>query len=189
MNNVSRETYKGVVFVVEGKNDVIKLKQLIPDVNVLITNGTSVSVTFLRELKELSKNNRVILLLDPDGPGEKIRKMIEQEVDVEHVFVPRKVAISKNRRKVGIEHMSVENLNEALKNIYVPTLEGKITREDVFELGFLGQKESCALREYVCNELHIGKANAKTFLKKLNMFGIEIEKIKRLVDEFHDRKL
>ncbi len=189
MNNVSRETYQGVVFVVEGKNDVTKLKQLIPDANVLITNGTSVSITFLRELKELSKKNRVILLLDPDGPGEKIRKMIEQEVKVEHIFVPRRVAISKNKRKVGIEHMSVEDLNQALKNIYVPTQKGSITKEDLFELGFSGKKDSSELREYVCNELHIGKANAKTFFKKLNMFDIKLEKIKRLVDEYHDRKL
>lgn len=189
MSNVSRETYSGVIFVVEGKNDQSKLTQLLPEANVLITNGTSVSITFLRELKELSEKNRIILLLDPDGPGEKIRKMIEKEVNVEHVFVPRKIAISKNKKKVGIEHMTTDDLKEALKNINVPTHKGTITTEMLFELGLIGEKHSSKLREYVCEALHIGKGNAKTFLKKLNMFDVTFEKVKRLVDDYHDRKL
>lgn len=188
MNNVSRET--NVVFVVEGKNDASTLKGYYPDINVVITNGSAVSNEFLLELSSLSKHNRIILLLDPDGPGEKIRKKITEYLpNVEHIFVDRKSAISSNKKKVGIEHMTKEDLDAAIKDIRIVKNDVYITRNQLYDLDLLGKPDSRVLRDYLCNALKIGKANAKTLLNKLNMFGITLEELNEVVRGYYDRKL
>lgn len=187
MSNVSRET--NVVFVVEGKNDASKLQQFYPGIQTLITNGSAVSLEFLSTLQTLAKNSEIILLLDPDGPGEKIRKKVMESIpNAKHVFVDRKSAISKNKKKVGIEHMSKEDLDDALKNVLTVTINNTFSNEDLFDLGLIGTDSSREKRDFVSKELNIGKGNAKTFLKKLNMFNVSMEEVERLVKEY-DRKL
>lgn len=186
MSSVSRETK--TIFVVEGKNDASVLKQHFPEISVMITNGSSVPASLLLELKQLSEENTIVLLLDPDGPGEKIRKKITSEVsNVQHIFVDRKLAISKNRKKVGIEHMTKEDLIEALNHVKWSKNSLNIQRNQLLDLNLLGKPDSKALREYVCLELKIGYANAKTFLSKINMFGVTIEELKKTVRDYYDR--
>lgn len=186
MDKVSRET--PVVFVVEGKNDASKLKQFYPEVKTIITNGSAVSKELLQELSTLSEKCRIVLLLDPDGPGEKIRKTIFEAIpSAEHVFVPRKQAISNNKKKVGIEHMNKQDLDIALKNIQKTGVSGDLSRVQLFDLGLIGGKKSVQIRDFVCDSLHIGKANGKTLLNKLNMFGVSFEKLSDIVRSYYDR--
>lgn len=187
MSNVSRET--NVVFVVEGKNDAAKLQQFYPGIQTLITNGSAVSHNFLSTLATLAEVSEIVLLLDPDGPGEKIRKKIVETIpSCKHVFVERKLAISKNKKKVGIEHMSKEELDKALENVLSINITNTFNNNMLFDWGLIGSTESKDKREFISNELNLGKGNAKTFLKKLNMFGILVEDVERLVKEY-DRKL
>jgi len=188
VSSVSRET--NTIIVVEGKNDASRLKQFIPGVKTMITNGSAVSQLLLEELKELSKKNRIVLFLDPDGPGEKIRKTIASSVpNVDHVFVDRKKAISGNKKKVGIEHMSKEDIKYALGKTKVYSNDTDISRNQLYDLDLIGKTQSKQVREYVCGRLHIGKANAKTFKNKLEMFGVTIEELESIVRDYYDRKL
>lgn len=185
---VSRET--NIIFVVEGKNDQSKLKQYYPKMQTVITNGSDVSDQFLRELLTYSKNARIVLFLDPDGPGEKIRKKIVATIpDCEHIFVERSLAISKNKRKVGIEHMSKMDLDNALDAILIPQSTVTITKNDLFELGLIGMNDSKEKRAYLSDNLKIGVANGKTLLSKLNMFGVTIEDVQKIMEEYYDRNI
>lgn len=96
-----------MVVVVEGKNDANKIKSIFPNVNIIITNGSEINKQTIEDIYKASLNDEVVLCLDPDGPGEKIRrKILEKVTNVNQVFAIKSKAISKNKKKIGIEHMS-----------------------------------------------------------------------------------
>ena len=148
-----------MLIVVEGKNDKNKLENIFKDANIIITNGSEISQDTLNTIKSLSENNEVILCLDPDGPGEKIRKKIMEYVpNAYNVYADKQKAISRNKKKVGIEHMSKKDICELFEHIYVPKYENNITYEELFDLGLMNNKK---LREKLCANLHIGYCNGK----------------------------
>ena len=121
-----------MLIVVEGKNDKNKLENIFKDANIIITNGSEISQDTLNTIKSLSENNEVVLCLDPDGPGEKIRKkIIEYVPNAYNVYADKQKAISRNKKKVGIEHMSKKDICELFEHIYVPKYENNITYEVV----------------------------------------------------------
>src|SRR5690554_2497331 len=96
-----------MVIVVEGKNDYNKIKTVFPNANVIITNGSDVNFDLIQRLTVLSQKDEIVLCLDPDFPGEKIRMEITKAIpNVAHVYAKKSQAISSNKRKVGIEHMN-----------------------------------------------------------------------------------
>ena len=164
-----------MVIVVEGKNDANKLKTIFKDVDIIITNGSEINEQTLLDIYRMSLRTEVILCLDPDGPGEKIRKKIIEKVpNVSQVFAKKNLAISKNKKKVGIEHMSKKNILEMFKDIKESKNDGNITYIDLFELGYMTSKEK---RIRLCEYLNISYCNGKQLLKRLNMFGITLEEI------------
>ncbi|XMB86430.1 ribonuclease M5 [Mycoplasmatota bacterium WC44] len=172
-----------IVFVVEGKNDFAKLKSVLPFADIITTNGSEISNSTLNEIRRLSESKRIVLLLDPDGPGEKIRRRIVDIVpESEHVYVRKELAISSNKKKVGVEHLSNEDLLDALNYVKMPRKSSGVQLNDLFDLGLVGRENSKQLRQRVCDELGIGTANAKTLLYKINMFGFNVENIRNIVD-------
>lgn len=173
------------VIVVEGVHDQIKILSVYPDAKVVITNGSEISQATLEFIKSLSLTHEIIIFTDPDTPGEKIRnKIIEYIPNAKHAFLRKKDAISKNKRKVGIEHASKECIVESLSCIYSD--EGKentIFLQDIYTLGLMGMPNSSYLRDAISNKLNIGKPNAKTFLKRLNMLQIKKEELEKLCQE------
>jgi len=63
------------VIVVEGTSDVQTLSNII-DADFIITHGSAISKDTLDLIKQTNLTRGVILFLDPDFPGEKIRKTI-----------------------------------------------------------------------------------------------------------------
>lgn len=166
-----------MVIVVEGKNDANKIKSIFNNVNVIITNGSEVSRDVINDIKKASQVTDVVLCLDPDGPGEKIRRIIiEQVPNVNQVFAPKNLAISKNKKKVGIEHMSTKDILDMFDNIKIYNNDSNITYYDLFEMGYMTSKEK---RLSLCKKLNISYCNGKQLLKRLNMFGINLEEIKK----------
>lgn len=164
-----------MVIVVEGKNDANKLKTIFKDVDIIITNGSEINEQTLLDIYRTSLRTEVILCLDPDGPGEKIRKKIIENVpNVSQVFAKKNLAISKNKKKVGIEHMSKNDILEMFKDIKESKNNGNIRYIDLFELGYMTSKEK---RIKLCEYLNISYCNGKQLLKRLNMFGITLEEI------------
>lgn len=169
------------VVVVEGYHDLAKLKAIYSDVDVYITNGSEISDNTLEELKQLNKSRGLILFLDPDYQGERIRRIINDYVGTtNHAFLKKKDCINKNKTKVGIEHANSEIIIGALSSFYTTknTLKTKIELKDLSSLGLIGKPNSKELRMILGENLGIGLNNGKTLLNKVNMFGITLEQIR-----------
>lgn len=169
------------VIVVEGKNDEALIKQIFSGIEVIKTNGSAINEQTIKEISLASLTKEVILFLDPDGPGEKIRRTIMEKVpNCSHAYIKKSSCISKNHRKVGVEHADEKLIKEALSNrLTVSLIKGSLTIDDLYELGLLGMPDSAIKRNIVCDKLSIGPLTAKTFLKKMNLFYITKEDIIR----------
>lgn len=170
------------VIVVEGIHDEMKIKSVFPNANVVITNGREISQSTLDMIKKLSETNEIIIFTDPDSPGEAIRKRITEIVpNAKQAFLRKKDAISKNRKKVGIEHADSDIIKESLDNLYIfNNSNNNINMSDLFRLGLNGNSGSAVLRDRISEHLNIGKPNAKTFLSRLNLINISLEELEDL---------
>ena len=166
------------IVVVEGLHDLERLKSIYEDIDVLITNGSEIEEN-LPTIIEASKKRDIILFLDPDYPGERIRKKITEVIpNAKHAFLKKDLAISKNKKKVGIEHAKKEDIIDALNNVLTPSKNSKNgTYLELYNLGLFGNEKSQKLRDKVCEKLNLGHTNGKTFLKRINMFNIDIKTI------------
>lgn len=173
------------VIVVEGIHDEMKIKSVYPGANIVITNGREISDDTIDLIKKLSLNNEIIIFTDPDTPGERIRGIVNEAVpNAKHAFLRKKDAISKNHKKVGIEHASKEVIISSLENVYESNNSvDTISVMDLYELGLNGSNSSAKLREKISLILNIGRPNAKTFLKRLNMIQISKEELIKLCEE------
>ena len=170
------------VIVVEGTHDVSKIKSVYPDANCVITNGREIAKETIDLIKELSKNNNIIILTDPDSPGERIRSIITEAVpNAKQAFLRKKDCISSNNKKVGIEHASKEAIIEALGNVYSSNSLTTITIQDLYSLGLNGSNDSAILRDKISDILNIGRPNCKTFLKRLNLLGLTKKDVEELL--------
>ena len=168
------------IVVVEGLHDLERLKKIFPDMDILITNGSEIEEN-LPVIVEASKKRDIILFLDPDYPGERIRKRIQEVIpNAKHAFLKKDLAISKNKKKVGIEHAKDSDLIDALNNCLTPDESTNlVTYLDLYNLGLFGNKDSQKLRDKVCEKLNLGHTNGKTFLKRINMFNITIKEVEK----------
>lgn len=171
------------IIVVEGVHDQVRVQSLFKDAHVVITHGREISSETIQMLKTLANTNEIILLLDPDGPGEKIRSILTMVIPTcKQAFLEKKKCISANKKKVGIEHATDEDIKEAIERHYTPkVLKEEITIQDMHELGLIGHPNSRILRDKISTYLNIGKPNAKTFLKRINLYGISLIEIKKFI--------
>lgn len=172
------------IIIVEGKNDEALLKSINKDYNVFTTNGSAV-LEKIDVLINLSKTNDLVLLLDPDYPGEKIRKEIDSRIkNVKHIFIPRDLCINKKKNKIGIEHCKKEILKEFLENALTKTdFISDIELIDLYILKLIGHKDSNNIRKYLSSKLNIGYTNGKTLLKRLKMFNINLNNVITVLKE------
>ena len=169
------------IIVVEGKSDYTYLKSFL-DADIIITNGSEISKETLEVIKKASKERGVIIFTDPDYPGLRIRNIISENlVNFKHAYVEKEKAIK--GKKVGIAETRKEDILKALENVVTYDKEApKLVKEsDLYELGLLGKTDSKHKREKVCKFYHLGWCNGKTFLKRINMFGLTIDDIKEVI--------
>lgn len=168
------------ILVVEGASDVAFLSQFL-DCDYVQTNGSEVSRETIDYLKEASKNRTIVLLTDPDSPGNRIRSRLAEEVaNIQHAFVRKEHSIK--GKKVGVAESSKEEVLLALEHIVPGSAPSPtVTMADLVDLGLMGSENSKDLRDRLAEELHLGHVNAKSFLKRLNALGIDKEEIRRHV--------
>ena len=79
------------IIVVEGKDDTRAIQRAV-DADTIETNGSAVSMETIEKIQLAQKVRGVIVLTDPDFPGEKIRKIIAEHVpDCKHAFIDKKL--------------------------------------------------------------------------------------------------
>ena len=164
-----------MIVVVEGKHDASLINSIFPEAYVLITNGSEVPISVIEEIKNLSTKDRVYLCLDPDGPGNKIRNKILNEVaGVLNVYADKNKAISKNGKKVGIEHMSKDDIVKLFENAHEYKASKTFDYITIYKLGLADSKKK---RAELCKQLNLGYCNAKQLVKRLNMHGITLKEV------------
>ena len=175
-------TYKQII-VVEGYHDQQKLKSIYPEIECVITNGSEISEETLNLIYQLSLKHEVVLFLDPDYPGKRItQKIIDKGGKYKLAYINKDKAISKNNKKVGIEHAKESDIIDALDNLLtVDYSRNLITRKMLSDRKLINSKNSSIIRMEVCKSLNIPYGNGKTFLRHLNLLQIDIERIDEIL--------
>lgn len=170
------------VIVVEGKNDVARVSRAV-DAYVVSVSGQGINKETIAFLKELNKKRGLIVLMDPDTPGEKIRAIITEQIpDVKHAFIKKELALKDD--DVGIENASVKAIQASLAGLISPTDKvGAITLDDLIRHKLVFSKKSSTLRKTLTDYLNIGKCNGKTLLKRLNMLNMEKDKFEKIMEK------
>jgi len=174
------------IVVVEGRNDASRLKQIYPDIKIVTTNGSAIQEDSVQLLKELDETYDIILFLDPDHAGERIRRLLgKQLIHIYHAFIDRDVAYSKNMKKIGIEHASEEDIKKALGDIQAVHKESTsdITYSFLHEVKLTGNENSKELRDVVSKKLRLGHVNGKTLYQRLKMFEISQKQVAEVISE------
>lgn len=173
------------VYVVEGKNDIIKLKQVFPDIKVISVGGSAVNSDKIELIKTLEKTHEVVIVTDPDYAGSKIRNfLVSKLTNPTHIFVDEDKA--KTTKKIGIEHMSAEDL---IKAFTAPIKKNKnksdISMSLLYKLKLIGSNNSKDLRDKLTAHLKIGKTNGKTLLERLHMIGLKEQELKIILESIN----
>lgn len=182
------------VIVVEGKDDTANLKRYY-EVDTCETRGSAINQDDLERIAKLQELRGVIVFTDPDYNGERIRKIIMQEIpQAKHAFLNRGEAVPKSKtkgRSLGVEHASFEDLEKALSGL-VGSYEDEnffdITKFDLMRLGLLMGKDSRKRREYLGEALRIGYCNGKQLLKRLELFGVSLAEVEDAMAGYSDAK-
>lgn len=173
------------IYVVEGKNDKIRLQSLFPKIDVLITNGSAIDLSTITILESLDETHDIILFFDPDHAGDRIRRILSQKLNhVYHAFIDQEDALSKNQKKVGVEHASDETIIKALHMMRQPLpTQSDITHAFLHDYDLTGSPYSTILRNQVSKTFHIGYINGKTLYQRLHLFGITQKDILEVLSE------
>jgi ribonuclease M5 len=173
------------VIVVEGKDDTVAVKNAV-EADTIETNGSAIGKHVIEQIKLAKDRRGVIVLTDPDYPGERIRKIVSQHVPgCKHAFLPKKEAISKNGNNLGVENATPEAIRLALKDAQQEEKEWveQVSWEELLALGLNGGKKAKIRRERLGDILKIGYTNGKQLYKRLIMFKITEEEFTAAIEQ------
>ena len=169
------------VIIVEGKMDTVAVKRAL-ECDTIETGGFALNSHTLKKIEAAYKKRGIIILTDPDGSGERIRKFLTARFpDAGQAFVPKKDARVPD--DVGIEQAKPEAILLALSKVH----HHEYNPEPVFSVADLrdnglsgsadvsGSADASHKRDLLGAELGIGYGTAKAFLRRLNTYGITRE--------------
>jgi len=174
------------VIVVEGIHDQQRIQSIYPEIDCIVTNGSVISENTITLIAQANEKRGVILFLDPDFPGKKIMNQILDAVpNCKIAFLNKKDAISKNHKKVGVEHAKTEDIRQALEALFAVREANlnPVTADMLIALGLLNGSHSQEQRKVACEGLHIPVCNGKTFLKMINMLTIPVSRIREVMQK------
>lgn len=163
------------IIVVEGRDDTKRLYEAFGPVDTIETRGSAIDAATLALIAKAQATRGVIVLTDPDFPGEKIRKTIDRNVPgVMHAFLKRSEAVPDHQGSLGVEHASPAALKEALANLVTSNVAAAPTIDQavLVSAGLIGGANAKPRRERLGELLHIGYTNGKQLNKRLASFHI-----------------
>jgi ribonuclease M5 len=168
--------------VVEGRDDADVVSRAY-DTLIIATHGFGIRSETWQLMEKAYREKGLIVLTDPDHAGEEIRKRIlERFPQALQAYMPRAAATAGD--DIGVENATPDDVTEAIEKAHSTSetdSAGAIGPEDLYRCGLSGGADSAAERERVGAILGIGYGNAKTFIKKLNAFGIKKEELFKAV--------
>lgn len=169
------------VLVVEGKMDVVAIDKAV-EADCIITEGFNLKPQALKNIEQAYKKRGIIILTDPDAAGERIRTYLTRRFpEAKHAFVP--VEEATDHDDIGIEQAKPDAIRKALAK--VRTLDWEPTNlfsgADLILYNLSGAADASQRRARLGAALGLGFANAKTFLKRLNHYGVTREEFEAAV--------
>lgn len=178
------------VIVVEGKSDIARVSQAV-EADMIATEGLTLRPSVVEDIRKAYEKRGIIILTDPDGPGEKIRARLSALFpEALHAFIPKEEA--RTADDVGIEDASPESIRQALAKVRVMKMKpsGLFSVSDLFVAGLSAGPSAADRRARMGELLGIGYGNSRQFLKRLNHFGVTREEwagaLAKLKEERHD---
>lgn len=163
------------VLIVEGKMDVVAVNRAV-QADCIVTNGFHFGKNVLSNIAAAYHKRGIIILTDPDSAGERIRNYLTKKFPkAKHAYIPREEATAND--DVGVEQAAPESIRNALKKIHTLEINPReeFSAAEMISFGLAGGDDSSKLRDKVGAALGIGYGNVKTFVKRLNSFGITRE--------------
>ena len=171
------------VLVVEGKMDVVAIDKAV-EADCIITEGFNLKPQALDSIAKAYQKRGIIIMTDPDSAGERIRRFLTKRFpEAKHAFIPKEDATANN--DIGIEQASPEAIRTALAKVRTMDWEptNNFTGADLLRAGISGTPAASEKRAKLGAVLGIGYANAKTFLQRLNHYGITRQEFQQAVAE------
>ncbi len=176
------------VLVVEGKMDVVAVGKAV-EADCIITGGFSLQKHSLNDIRQAYKKRGIIIMTDPDSAGERIRSFLSRRFpNAKHAFVPREDATAND--DVGIEQASPEAIRKALEKVRTLDWNPKtiFTATDMICYGLTGVPDAAEKRAALGAILGVGYANGKTFLQRLNHYGVTKEEFLAATEKIASNK-
>lgn len=169
------------IIVVEGRDDETAVKQAV-EAEIIITHGFGIKNKTFEQIKRAQEKCGVIILTDPDHAGEQIRKRIDEKIKgCKHAFVSREDATLAD--DIGIENASPKAICAALEKAHATASEiiETFTKTDLLKNDLIISSNASERRNLLGDILGIGYGNAKTFLRRLNKYGITREMFEQAI--------
>jgi ribonuclease M5 len=105
--------------IVEGKNDVKKIKEVFNDgIEFIMLDGVNFSIAKSNEIQTLLENNKMVFIMtDPDKAGDSVATLIQRKFPtIKRISVlPEKARILKSKGyKYGVEYCSRNYIHSLL---------------------------------------------------------------------------
>lgn len=186
--------------VVEGRYDKNTLSQIV-DAPAFQTNGFGIlkDKTQLELLRKVAKSRGLIVFTDSDGAGFVIRNFLKSAIEPRyllHAYIPdipgkekRKTAPGKEG-KLGVEGMTPGVIIDCLRRAGATIVDeeaayvtGRITKQDLVDLGLSGGKDSSIKRKMLLKKLDFPEyMSTNAMLQALDLL-YDLEELKRQVQE------
>jgi ribonuclease M5 len=163
------------IIIVEGRADERAVKAAV-DAEVIVTSGFGISKETWDRIQRAYQGPGILVLTDPDHAGEEIRKRISRRFpDAGHCFLSREDATAGN--DIGVENASTGSIIKALEKARCRQTDQncRFSASDLSAFGMVGVSEAADRRDAMGKALGIGYGNARTFLRRLNSYGVTKE--------------
>ncbi|CUH95452.1 hypothetical protein P22_1523 [Propionispora sp. 2/2-37] len=171
------------IIIVEGKQDIQAVKRAV-EAECIATGGFAMSPYTMQKIEQAYAKRGIIILTDPDSAGERIRSFLSRRFpEAKHAFVALSEATANG--DIGIEQASCEAIREALrKTRYLEWQpQEEFSGQDMLRSGLSGHPNAAARRAILGKKLGIGYANAKSFLYRLNHYGVTRADFTQAIEE------
>ncbi|MBQ0079160.1 MAG: ribonuclease M5 [Eubacterium sp.] len=172
------------IIVVEGRDDTAAIKKSV-DAVTIETHGYGISKQTWDLIAQAYEGPGIIVFTDPDHAGEQIRRRILKKFpNAKEAFLDRDDATKKD--DIGIENAAPDAIEEALLKAHCTEAADEkplLTMDIMRAAGMAGGEGASKRRAAVGKKLGVGYANTKTFLARLNKFGITEEELMEALQE------
>ena len=173
------------VIIVEGKMDVLAVRRAV-EADCIITDGFRLRSATIKNIRAAYEKRGIIVLTDPDTVGERIRaRLTEMFPRARHAFIPVEDATNVSDGDVGVEQTSPNAIRAALEKVRTPMDAPReiFSMRDMMMHGLTGTDDAAVRRARLGRHLGLGFANAKTFLRRLNTYGVTREEFITAIEE------